>query len=97
MAIETPIGHQNRLGLFVDVETTGLDPEKEEVIELAMLPFRYSLGGSVIDVLDPLDRLRQPSTPIPPAVTALTGITDEMVADQKIDPEEVSEFARLWI
>ncbi|NKB55034.1 MAG: 3'-5' exonuclease [Alphaproteobacteria bacterium] len=88
-----PTGDESRLGLFVDVETTGLDPEKDEIIELAMLPFRYSLEGAVIAVLDPFDHLRQPLTPIPPAVTALTGITDEMVAGQKIDLDEVLEFA----
>lgn len=86
-------GDGSRIGLFVDVETTGLDPDKDEIIELAMLPFRYSLGGAVIELLEPFDRLRQPSAPIPEAVTALTGITDDMVAGQQIDPGEVSEFA----
>ncbi|MGR7995816.1 3'-5' exonuclease [Xanthobacter sp. ZOL 2024] len=82
-----------RLGLFVDVETTGLDPSKDEIIELAMLPFRYSLDGIVIDVGEPFDRLREPSAPIPPTITALTGITDTMVAGKKIDPEEAWQFA----
>lgn len=94
-AASTPGDGESRIGLFVDVETTGLDPDKHEIIELAMLPFRYSLGGAVIDVLEPFDRLREPSTPIPQAVTALTGITDDMVAGQRIDPDEVSEFAAL--
>ena len=93
VAITAPAGAHDRLGLLVDVETTGLDPEKDEVIELAMLPFRYSLRGAVIEVLDPFDQLRQPSIPIPPGVTALTGITDEMVAGQQLNPEDVSEFA----
>lgn len=88
----TQFGDESRLGLFVDVETTGLDPETDEIIELAMLPFRYSLGGVVIEVLEPFDSLRQPSIPIPPAITTLTGITDEMVAGQKIDADRVSAF-----
>lgn len=28
-----------RTGLFIDVETTGLDPARHEIIELAMVPF----------------------------------------------------------
>ena len=82
-----------RLGLFVDVETTGLDPEKDEIIELAMVPFRYSLDGIIVDVGEPFDRLREPAGPIPPTITALTGITDAMVSGQRIDPEEVTQFA----
>lgn len=84
---------ESRIGLFVDVETTGLDPERDEIIELAMLPFRYSLDGVVVETLEPFDRLREPSRPIPQAVTALTGITDDMVAGQQINLDEVSEFA----
>ena len=82
-----------RLGLFVDVETTGLDPSKDEIIELAMVPFRYSLDGIIVDVGEPFDRLREPSAPIPVSLTALTGITDAMVAGQRIDQEEVTQFA----
>lgn len=92
-AASAPGEGESRIGLFVDVETTGLDPEKDEIIELAMLPFGYSLGGGVIEVLEPFDRLREPSTQIPPSVTALTGITDDMVVGQQIDPGEVSKFA----
>jgi DNA polymerase-3 subunit epsilon len=32
---------QARRGLFVDVETTGLDTETDEIIEVALLPFDY--------------------------------------------------------
>src|SRR3546814_2417440 len=38
-------GTPTRTGLFIDVETTGLDHQKDEVIELAMVPFTYSLDG----------------------------------------------------
>jgi DNA polymerase-3 subunit epsilon len=29
----------DQLGLFVDVATTGLDPVRDEIMELAMVPF----------------------------------------------------------
>ncbi|MCI4679074.1 3'-5' exonuclease [Rhodoblastus acidophilus] len=86
-------GVETRAGLFVDVETTGLNPELDEIVELAMVPFRYALDGTVVQVLDPFDRLREPSTPIPPEITALTGITAEMVSGKEIDLAEVVKFA----
>lgn len=82
-----------RLGIVVDVETTGLDPERDEIIELAMTPFSYGLDGNVFSVGDSFQGLRQPSEPIAPEITAITGITNEMVAGQVIDPVQVAKFA----
>jgi DNA polymerase-3 subunit epsilon len=33
-----------RRGVFVDTETTGLDPDTDEILELAMLAFDYSVN-----------------------------------------------------
>lgn len=88
-----PDGMATRRGLFVDVETTGLDPIRDEIIELAMVPFVYGLDGHIYAVEEPFNRLRQPSQPIPAEITALTGIDDSMVANQTIDPFEVTAFA----
>ena len=79
--------------MLVDVETTGLDPQRDEIIELAMTPFTYGLDGVVFSVEEGFQRLRQPSEPITPEITAITGITNEMVAGQIIDPAEVTRFA----
>lgn len=84
---------ETRLGLIVDVETTGLDPDLDEIIELGMVPFRYALDGTVVEVQEPFNRLREPKKPISPEITALTGISDAMVSGKSIDPEEVAAFA----
>lgn len=89
-----PEGVSTRMGLFVDVETTGLDPQKNEIIELAMVPFTYGLNGEIFDIGEAYQRFQEPSAPIPPEITAITGITDEMVAGQHIDSAEVASFAR---
>lgn len=91
--IEPPDASETRVGLFVDVETTGLDPSRDEVIELAMVPFTYSLDGRIFEIREAFEKLRQPKEPIPTEITAITGITDEMVAGQAIDPAEVAAFA----
>ncbi len=79
-------------GVFLDVESTGLDPRRDEVIELAMVTFRFTAAGRIVEVGDTFDRLRQPSSLIPPIITRLTGITDAMVAGQAIDADEVAAF-----
>jgi DNA polymerase-3 subunit epsilon len=81
-----------RRGVFVDTETTGLNPETDEVIELALLPFEYERDTGVIVRVDEaasLSALRQPSIPIPPETTRVHGITDADVAGRTIDPAAV--------
>lgn len=85
-------GSETRLGMFVDVETTGLDPVHDEIIEIAMVPFTYGLDGRIFDLQTPLHKFRQPDRPIPEEVTALTGISNEMVAGHKADPDEIAAF-----
>ena len=92
-SIAPPAGVVMRQGLFVDTETTGLDPARDEIIELAMVPFTYGLDGQVYAVGEAFQQLREPSRPIPPDVTAITGIDDAMVAGHQIDPDAVSRFA----
>lgn len=93
VAVDPDPGDVVRRGLFVDVETTGLDPVRDELIELAMTPFTYTAVGRVLAVETSFQGLREPSQPIPPQITALTGIDDAMVAGRAIDPAEVAAFA----
>lgn len=88
---DAPAG--TRRAVLTDVETTGLDCERDEIIELAMVPFFYTLAGEIVGVGMPFDGLRQPAAPIPHEVTRLTGIDDVMVAGRFIDPAQVSAFA----
>lgn len=87
-------GTPTKTGLFVDVETTGLDPLKDEVIELAMVPFTYGTDGRIFEIKDAFQCFQEPSAPIPAEITRITGITDAMVAGRKIDTTAVSAFAR---
>ena len=91
--VAAPAGTELKQALFVDVETTGLDHQSDEIIELAMVPFTYDTDGTIYEVKEAFQRFNQPKKPIPAEITRLTGITDDMVAGQVIDPAEVEAFA----
>lgn len=82
-----------KIGIVLDVETTGLDTNRDEVIELAMIKFAYSADDRILGVVDIFQGLQEPSSPITPEITALTRITNEMVAGRAIDPLAVDRFA----
>ncbi|WP_289016260.1 3'-5' exonuclease [uncultured Methylobacterium sp.] len=76
-------------GVFLDLETTGLDPELHEVIEIAAVPFTYSAHGRILTVGEPYCAFQEPFMPISPEITKLTGITPQMVEGSMIDVGEV--------
>ncbi|MCP3394922.1 3'-5' exonuclease [Bradyrhizobium sp. CCGB12] len=86
-------GEAAKTALLLDVETTGLNPTCDQIIELGMVKFAYLPDGRVTRVLDTFGCFNQPSVPIPAEVTALTGITDEMVDGHSLDPGRVAAFA----
>lgn len=59
----------------IDLETTGLDPSRDAIIEVAVITF--DLDG----VMDEFSSLVYPQQTIPPSITELTGITEAMVAN----------------
>jgi DNA polymerase-3 subunit epsilon len=82
-----------KVGILLDVETTGLDTASDEVVELGMVKFAYHPDGTVAAVLDSFSSLNEPSRTIPEDAIKLHGITNEMAAGHKIDAEAVSAFA----
>jgi exodeoxyribonuclease X len=68
--------------IFFDTETTGNEPKKDFVCQLA-----YKTAASVQDSSEPMNtetfnELYKPSIPIPPEASAITHITNKMVADK---------------
>ena len=57
----------------LDIETTGLDSQKDAIIEIGAVRF----SGRRVE--DEWSTLIHPGRPIPPYITQLTGITDQMV------------------
>lgn len=85
-------GEGLKLGVFADVESTGLNTRVDKIIQLSMVPFQYNLAGEVVDVGAGIDFYEDPLIPISDEITNLTGITNEMVAGKRIDDNAVREL-----
>jgi DNA polymerase-3 subunit epsilon len=79
------VGENTSVGVVVDVETTGVEPEQHKIIELALRRFRFDAAGVIVK----LDRshawLQDPGAPLDKEIAALTGLTDANLAGQAID------------
>ncbi|MCX7193933.1 MAG: 3'-5' exonuclease [Proteobacteria bacterium] len=86
-------GQKLSRGVVVDTETTGVDPDKDAIIELGMILFEFDpQTGQAYRVLNTFDQLEDPGFPVPPESTEVHGITDEMVKGARIDDDSVAQF-----
>lgn len=86
----TAPGQALQRGIVLDTETTGLNVEEDQVIELGMIVFEFDpVQGTIHRVLEVFDELEDPQRPIPPESTAIHHITDEMVRGKHIDDTRV--------
>jgi DNA polymerase-3 subunit alpha (Gram-positive type) len=69
--------------VIVDIETTGLDPELNEITEIAALRV---VKGEIRDAFASLIRIGRP---LPGEIIRLTGITDDMLRESGRDKGEV--------
>ncbi len=73
------------IGLAIDVETTGRDPGRDQVIELALRRFRYDRAGLIVAIDRSYSWLEDPGRPISVEIAQLTGLTDSDLENQVID------------
>lgn len=73
--------------IVFDTETTGLDPEKCQIIELAAIKVETRNGLPEITAeMDAFINLPKGET-LPPRIVELTGITDDLLNQKGVDPE----------
>ena len=85
-------GAQKLVGLYLDTEATGLNPDTDKVIELAMVPFEYDAAGLIYRILPAYNAFHDPGVHIPALITRITGITNQLVAGQAIDLDQVARL-----
>jgi DNA polymerase-3 subunit epsilon len=76
--------------LVIDTETTGLNTDTVEIIDLCLAVFTYDpASGELLSHVATHEWLQQPRLPISEEITRITGITNELVAGKQIPVAEV--------
>ncbi len=89
-----PDDSETRTALAVDVETTGLDSTRDRIIQFSAVPFSYAPDTArIYTVGQPATYYEDPGFDIRPEITALTGISNDTVAGQRIDDNDVNRLA----
>ena len=70
----------------IDLETTGLDPKKDKIIEIGAAKIRHS------EVVATYQRMVQPGRDLEERIIALTGITDHMLEGKPYIEDILPEF-----
>jgi len=79
------------IAVVIDTETTGTRHGEDRIIEVGIVRFEYQAEtGRVAKVVGVYSGLEDPGIPIPPESTAIHGITDEMVAGQRLDESAIA-------
>ena len=81
--------------VFLDLETTGLNISKDEVIEVGMVRATYSKATfEILEISKAYDGFREPSAPLSETIVNLTGLTDEKLHGCTLDFKKIFEILK---
>lgn len=87
------VGGPLRRGVVLDTETTALDPSRGKIIEIGLVAFDYRPDtGQPVRVTGAYGGLEDPGHPLSAEIVEITGITDSMLAGQRIDETSVASL-----
>lgn len=78
----------------IDVETTGLNANTCEIIDLAMRKVRFDKEGNLYEVLESFQGFNEPSIPLSEEVKSVTGYTDEMLKGKSLNISLIEEYMK---
>lgn len=86
-----PVGQLRRICLL-DTETTGTDPLRDEIIDIAAVMLLVDELGQITEIRGRGQGLQQPGCPLPEYITALTGLTDDDLRGQSFNLDRLERF-----
>lgn len=78
-------------GLIVDTETTGLDPNKDKIIEIGLLEFAVEEGAPSV-ITEMYSGIEDPQIDFDPKIEKITGLYRHYLINKKINWELVTQF-----
>lgn len=78
-------------GLIVDLETTGIDSEKDRIIEIGILEFAVTAERLPV-ITGTYGGVEDPGVPLTDEIKKITGLDDEFLQGQKIDWDAVIRY-----
>lgn len=88
LALEQP-----KVYVIYDLETTGLDPVCDRIINFAARKIIYDGAGTFL-YIEEMDKLINPGYPVSEIITKLTGITNEMLAEKPYETDIFPEIQK---
>ena len=76
---------------IIDLETTGLNPQEDEIIEVGLLQFKHN-GFTNPVITKSYSGSQQPAKPLTDIVRKITGLTDEALEGESLDWNMISEI-----
>ncbi len=82
-------------GIFLDVETTGLNANIDKIIDLGFVVFEYDKNsGEILNIIEKFSQLQDPKQPLSPIIKKITGYDDCDLEGQSIDWKHVEKSFR---
>lgn len=84
---------QTQIASVIDLETTGLTPNEDSIIEIGIRNFKFnSQTGEILQVGEQFSAFQDPGKQLSEETISITGITDDMLRGQNIDWQKVDQF-----